>query len=73
MNNFDIVVIGLLDLYVCGKGTSGFGTILPAIFEWKRQSPFIEMFTVLERQLSRPKKYQKRRATLRLKLALMFQ
>jgi len=37
MKNFDIVVIGA-GLYVCGKGTSGFGTILPAIFEWKRQS-----------------------------------
>ena len=37
MSGIDIVVIGS-GLYVCGKGTSGFGTILPAIFEWKRQS-----------------------------------
>ena len=35
MKKFDIIVIGA-GLYVCGKGTSGFGTILPAIFEWKR-------------------------------------
>jgi predicted dehydrogenase len=35
MKKIDIVVIGA-GLYVCGKGTDGFGTILPAIFEWKR-------------------------------------
>jgi predicted dehydrogenase len=35
MSGIDIVVIGA-GLYVCGKGTSGYGTILPAIFEWKR-------------------------------------
>ena len=40
MKNLDIVVIGA-GLYVCGKGTSGFGTILPSIFEWKRQSKII--------------------------------
>ena len=35
MKSIDIVVIGA-GLYVCGKGTSGYGTVLPAIFEWKR-------------------------------------
>ena len=35
MKGLDIVIIGA-GLYVCGKGTSGYGTILPAIFEWKR-------------------------------------
>jgi predicted dehydrogenase len=35
MKKFDIIIIGA-GLYVCGKGTSGYGTILPAIFEWKR-------------------------------------
>ena len=35
MKKIDIVVIGA-GLYVCGKGTDGYGTILPAIFEWKR-------------------------------------
>ncbi len=24
-------------MYVCGRGTDGYGTILPAIYEWKRQ------------------------------------
>ena len=37
MKKFDIIIIGA-GLYVCGKGTSGFGTILPAIFEWKRHN-----------------------------------
>tara|TARA_Y100000768_G_scaffold339592_1_gene282913 strand:- start:1395 stop:2576 length:1182 start_codon:yes stop_codon:yes gene_type:complete len=37
MKKFDIIVIGA-GLYVCGKGTSGYGTILPAIFEWKREN-----------------------------------
>ena len=35
MKKIDLVVIGA-GLYVCGKGTEGYGTILPAIFEWKR-------------------------------------
>ena len=37
MKNFDIVVIGS-GLYVCGRGTEGYGTVLPAIFEWKREN-----------------------------------
>ena len=37
MKKFNIIVIGA-GLYVCGKGTSGYGTILPAIFEWKRHN-----------------------------------
>ena len=37
MKKLDILVIGA-GLYVCGKGTSGYGTILPAIFEWKRHN-----------------------------------
>tara|TARA_B100000989_G_C19529102_1_gene468622 strand:- start:3499 stop:4677 length:1179 start_codon:yes stop_codon:yes gene_type:complete len=37
MKNFNIVIIGA-GLYVCGKGTNGFGTILPSIFEWKRNN-----------------------------------
>lgn len=35
MKSLDIVIVGA-GLYVCGKGTSGFGTILPAIGEWAR-------------------------------------
>ena len=37
MRNNNILVIGA-GLYVSGKGTDGFGTILPAIYEWKRQT-----------------------------------
>ena len=37
MKKIDIIVIGA-GLYVCGKGTSGYGTIMPAIFEWKRHN-----------------------------------
>ena len=37
MQKLEIIVIGA-GLYVCGKGTSGYGTILPAIFEWKRHN-----------------------------------
>ena len=35
MKDINVMVIGA-GLYVCGKGTEGFGTILPAIYEWKR-------------------------------------
>ncbi len=35
MKELDIIIIGS-GLYVCGKGTSGYGTVLPAVFEWKR-------------------------------------
>lgn len=37
MKKLDVIVIGA-GLYVCGKGTSGYGTILPAIFEWIRHN-----------------------------------
>lgn len=37
MKNFNVVVIGA-GLYVCGRGTKSFGTILPSIFEWKRKN-----------------------------------
>ena len=40
MKKIDIVVIGA-GLYVCGKGTEGFGTILPAIFETRRNNEYI--------------------------------
>ena len=39
----DVVVIGA-GLYVSGKGTTGYGTILPALFEWKRISENIGKF-----------------------------
>ncbi|MBI5195868.1 MAG: Gfo/Idh/MocA family oxidoreductase [Nitrospirae bacterium] len=34
--NLNILVIGT-GMYVCGRGTDGYGTILPAIYEWKKQ------------------------------------
>jgi len=33
----NIVVIGA-GMYVCGKGTKGYGTIMPAIFEWSKKN-----------------------------------
>ena len=38
MKKIDIIVIGA-GLYVSGKGTKEYGTVLPAIFEWKRMNP----------------------------------
>jgi len=37
IKKIDIVLIRA-GLYVCGKGTDGYGPILPAIFEWKRNN-----------------------------------
>lgn len=34
-NSINIVIIGA-GMYVCGRGTDGYGTILPAVYEWKR-------------------------------------
>src|SRR3990167_6117055 len=31
----NILIIGT-GMYVCGRGTDGYGTILPAIYEWAR-------------------------------------
>lgn len=31
----DILIIGT-GMYVCGRGTDGYGTILPAVYEWKK-------------------------------------
>lgn len=46
MNKLNIVIIGA-GLYVCGKGTDGYGTILPAIFEWQRDKNLLgETFCV---------------------------
>ena len=37
MKEIEIIIIGA-GLYVSGKGTDGYGTILPAVFEWQRES-----------------------------------
>lgn len=36
MSSLDILIVGT-GMYVCGRGTNGYGTILPAIYEWKKQ------------------------------------
>lgn len=41
MDGINILVIGT-GAYSIGRGTSGFGTILPAIFEWKRSGAAID-------------------------------
>lgn len=66
MNNFDIVVIGA-GLYVCGKGTSGFGTILPAIFEWKRHSPAIGDVHCVGTSIESAKEVSKKASDLKTK------
>lgn len=39
----NILIIGT-GMYVCGRGTDGYGTILPAIYEWKRRNAFGDVF-----------------------------
>ena len=34
--DLSIVIVGA-GMYVCGRGTPGFGTILPAVYEWHRR------------------------------------
>jgi predicted dehydrogenase len=43
-NNFpiNILIIGT-GMYVCGRGVDGYGTILPAIYEWKKQQGLAEV------------------------------
>jgi predicted dehydrogenase len=43
MNPIHILVIGT-GMYTCGRGTEGYGTILPAVFEWKRKNPEGEIY-----------------------------
>ena len=42
---FDILIIGA-GMYVCGRGTKDFGTILPALFEWQRKNSSIRRINV---------------------------
>jgi len=39
----NILVIGT-GMYACGRGTDGYGTILPAVLEWKRKNPEGEIY-----------------------------
>ena len=62
----NIVVIGA-GLYVSGKGTTGYGTILPAIFEWKRQSKDIGKFSFVSTSVDSAKELQEKASQLVLK------
>lgn len=37
MQPLNVVVVGT-GMYVCGRGTEGYGTIMPAILEWKKRN-----------------------------------
>ena len=43
MRPLHILVIGT-GMYTCGTGTETFGTIIPAVFEWKRKNPGGEIY-----------------------------
>ena len=43
MNEFNVLVIGT-GMYAVGRGTDSHGTILPAIFGWKRDNPRGQIF-----------------------------
>jgi D-galacturonate reductase len=66
MKNFDIVVIGA-GLYVSGKGTTGFGTILPAIFEWKRKNQNIGDIHCVATSVDSAKELSKKACELTIK------
>jgi predicted dehydrogenase len=39
----NILIVGT-GMYVCGRGTDGYGTVLPAIYEWKKQNTVGDFF-----------------------------
>jgi hypothetical protein len=45
-NNLNIVVIGT-GMYVSGRGTDSYGTVLPSIVEWKRNGGMIGKVTLV--------------------------
>ena len=62
----DVVVIGA-GLYVSGKGTTGYGTILPALFEWKRISENIGKFYFVSTSVESSKELKEKASHLVLK------
>ena len=56
MKKINIVVIGA-GLYVCGKDTPGYGTILPAIFESKRYNENIGAIHCISTSISSSQKF----------------
>lgn len=43
MKSLNVVIIGT-GMYVCGRGTDGYGTIIPALFEWKKENALNEVY-----------------------------
>jgi predicted dehydrogenase len=41
-SNFEILIVGT-GMYVCGRGTDGFGTVLPAIYEWYKENEITKL------------------------------
>ena len=69
MKKIDIVVIGA-GLYVCGKGTKGFGTILPAIFESKRMNENIGSIHCVSTSISSSKEFLDKAEELKKKTGI---
>ena len=43
MKPINVLVVGA-GMYVCGRGTEGFGTILPALFQWKKDNKIGDVY-----------------------------
>lgn len=43
MKPLNILVIGT-GMYTCGTGTNTYGTVMPAVFEWKRKNSAGEIY-----------------------------
>ena len=43
MKNLNILVIGT-GMYVCGRGTKGYGTVMPALLEWMKNNALGDIF-----------------------------
>lgn len=43
MRPLNILIIGT-GMYVCGRGTDGYGTIMPAVLEWKKDNVFGDIY-----------------------------
>ena len=71
MKNINVLVIGA-GLYVCGKGTEGFGTILPAIYEWKRQTGNKGEVQCVSTSFASAKEFLKKSEDLSIKTGVSF-
>ena len=66
MKELDIIIIGA-GLYVSGKGTAGYGTVLPAVLEWKRMNPNIGNLHCVSTSVESSKKLLKKVNELQIK------